>query len=163
MANSESTLQGRDKDAYEYDSAIGWQRKSKVTNTPSEPIPTSIVDSDGNEAKVSEDHLKIEIKQSENVDIPIRPFRQFMLNGVSSDMRVSGTLASPIDFSISATNVEGGSEDYIMTLDFSDQFGMPWGIRLPKDSNLKLIARIKDDTSGVDAFNAIAYGFDRVF
>lgn len=177
----------------------------------------------------------------EGIDVPIRPFRQFMLNGVSSDMRVAGTLASPIDFSISATNdadrfidsiswviadaqatlnnfgnigalangvelfyqdnklgdvviadslksnfefirlcgkgaspiggtsdayrasnVEGNSEGYIMTLDFSDQFGMPWGIRLPKDSNLKLIARIKDDTTGVDAFNAIAYGFDRV-
>jgi hypothetical protein len=178
----------------------------------------------------------------ENINIPIRPFRQFMLNGTSSDMRVSGTAADPIDFVISATedsdryldsiswviadaqaalnkfgnitaltngveifyqdaklgdvviadslksnfefirlcgkgaspiggttdayrasNVEGASEGYIMTLDFSDQFGMPWGIRLPKDSNLKLIARIKDDTTGVDAFNAIAYGFDRVF
>lgn len=178
----------------------------------------------------------------EGIDIPIRPFRQFMLNGASSDMRVSGTAAAPIDFVISATedsdryidsiswvvadaqavlnkfgnitaltngveifyqdaklgnvviadslksnfefvrlcgkgaspiggladayrasNVEGNSEGYIMTLDFSDQFGMPWGIRLPKESNLKLVARIKDDTTGVDAFNAIAYGFDRVF
>jgi hypothetical protein len=50
-----------------------------------------------------------------------------------------------------------------MTLDFSDQFGMPWGIRLPKDSNLRLVLRVKDNTSGVDAFNAIVYGFDRVF
>lgn len=178
----------------------------------------------------------------EDIEVPIRPFRQFMLNGASSDMRVVGTAASPIDFvvdsssdadryidSISfviadaqatlnkfgnitaltngielfyednklgnvviadslksnfefirlcgkgsspvggdtnayrAANVEGNSEGYLMTLDFSDQFGMPWGIRLPKDSNLRLVLRVKDDTSGVDAFNAIAYGFDRIY
>ena len=177
----------------------------------------------------------------EDIDVPIRPFRQFMLNGASSDMRVAGSAASPIDFvveastdsdryidsiswviadaqaalnkfgnitaltngvelfyqdsklgnviiadslksnfeflrlcgkgaspigattdSYRASNVQGASEGYIMTLDFSEQFGMPWGIRLPKNSNLKLIARIKDDTTGVDAFNAIAYGFDRI-
>ena len=178
----------------------------------------------------------------EDIEVPIRPFRQFMLNGASSDMRVSGTAASPIDFVIDsssdadryidsisfviadqnavlnnfgsisaltngieifyednklgnvviadslksnfdfirlcgkgsspigadassyrASNVEGNSEGYLMTLDFSDQFGMPWGIRLPKDSNLRLVLRVKDNTSGVDAFNAIVYGFDRVF
>ena len=177
----------------------------------------------------------------EEIDAPIRPFRQFMLNGASSDMRVVGTAAAPIDFVIEASadsdryidsiswviadaqavlnkfgnitaltngvelfyqdsklgdviiadslksnfefirlcgkgaspigdsanayrasNVENASEGYIMTLDFSEQFGMPWGIRLPRNSNLKLIARIKDDTTGVDAFNAIAYGFDRI-
>lgn len=61
-----------------------------------------------------------------------------------------------------ASNVEGASEGYLMTLDFSAQFGMPWGIKLDKDSNLKLVIRIKDNTSAIDAYNAIAYGFDRI-
>jgi hypothetical protein len=60
------------------------------------------------------------------------------------------------------SNVEGASEGYVMTLDFSEQFGMPWGIRIPKDSSLRFVVRIKDNTTGVDAFNMIAYGFDRI-
>jgi hypothetical protein len=64
--------------------------------------------------------------------------------------------------SFRASNVQGASEGYIVTLDFSDQFGVPYGIRIPKDSTLKIVMCIKDDTTGVDAFNAIAYGYDRI-
>lgn len=61
-----------------------------------------------------------------------------------------------------ADKVVGNSEGYIPTLDFSDQFGIPWGVRIPKGSTLRLVIRIRDNTSGVDGFNAIAYGFDRI-
>ena len=80
-------------------------------------------------------------------------------------IRLCGAGASPIGTgsnSYRASNVEGNSEGYIMTLDFSDQFGMPWGIHLAKNSTLRLVVRIKDNTTGVDAFNMIAYGYDRV-
>ncbi|MDO3651402.1 hypothetical protein, partial [Nocardia mangyaensis] len=81
-------------------------------------------------------------------------------------IRLCGKGASPIGSgsdSYRASNVTGASEGYIMTLDFSDQFGMPWGIRIPKNSNLRFVVRIQDDTTGVDAFNMIAYGFDRIY
>ena len=60
-----------------------------------------------------------------------------------------------------ASNVQGSSEGFLMYLDFSKVFGMPWGIRLPKDTTLRLVVRI-NDVSGVDKFDMIAYGFDRI-
>lgn len=61
-----------------------------------------------------------------------------------------------------ANNVIGNSEGYIPSLDFSTQFGIPWGVRIPKNSTLRIVIKIKDDTTGVDRFDAIAYGFDRI-
>jgi len=61
-----------------------------------------------------------------------------------------------------ASNVQGGSEGYLMSLDFSEVFGLPWGIRLKKDTTLRLVVQINDDTSGVDKFDVIAYGYDRI-
>lgn len=61
-----------------------------------------------------------------------------------------------------AQNVSGASEGYLVTLDFSDQFGLPWGIRLRKNSTEKLVIRIQDDISLIDQFDVIAYGFDRL-
>lgn len=61
-----------------------------------------------------------------------------------------------------ASNVEGASEGYLMSLDFSEVFGLPWGIRLKKDTTLRLIVRINDDVTGVDKFDMIAYGYDRI-
>lgn len=61
-----------------------------------------------------------------------------------------------------ANNVVGSSEAYFPTLDFSDAFGIPWGVRLPKDSTLRIVFEVRDTTTGVDGFNAIAYGYDRI-
>lgn len=48
MANENSTLQGRDKDAYDYDPSIGWQRKSKITNSSSDSVPVTSTDISAN-------------------------------------------------------------------------------------------------------------------
>jgi hypothetical protein len=61
-----------------------------------------------------------------------------------------------------ASNVLGASEGYIAVLDFAKQFGIPWGVRLRKGSNLRLVMAVQDDTTGVDQFDAVAYGFDRL-
>lgn len=61
-----------------------------------------------------------------------------------------------------ANNVQGNSEGYLMFLDFEEVFGLPWGIRLKKDSKLRLVARVKDNLTGVDKFDIIAYGYDRL-
>jgi len=61
-----------------------------------------------------------------------------------------------------ASNVSGNSEGYIPILDIVNQFGMPWGIKLRRGSTQRLTLRVRDDTTGVDAFNCIAYGFERL-
>ena len=61
-----------------------------------------------------------------------------------------------------ASNVVGLSEAYIGTLDFSTVFGLPWGLRLPQGSPLRLVVRIKDNITAIDKFDIIAYGYDRL-
>lgn len=61
-----------------------------------------------------------------------------------------------------ANNVQGNSEGFLFYLDISTVFNIPWGIRLKKGSNLRLVVRINDNVSGVDKFDMIAYGFDRI-
>ena len=56
-------------------------------------------------------------------------------------------------------NASGNSEGYIPVLDFSSSFGLPWGIRLRKDKKEKIIIRIRDNITAIDAFDAVAYGF----
>lgn len=57
-----------------------------------------------------------------------------------------------------ASNVSGASEGYIPQIDFSEIFGLPWGIRLRRGTTDKLVFTIRDDTSSVDQFDAIGYG-----
>lgn len=53
----------------------------------------------------------------------------------------------------------GGSEkSYLPTIDISESFGLPWGIRLKKGTEDKLVFRIKDNLSALTTHNAIAYG-----
>lgn len=60
-----------------------------------------------------------------------------------------------------ASNVSGNSEGYTPALDIRTVFGMPWGIKLRQGTVQKLIMRVRDDTTGVDQFDCIAYGFER--
>ena len=59
-----------------------------------------------------------------------------------------------------ASNVVGISEAYIPVLDFQRMFGLPWGIRLAAGSDEVLRITVRDDTSGVDAYDCIARGFE---
>jgi len=59
-------------------------------------------------------------------------------------------------------DVEGKVDAYIPVLNLSETFGLPYGIRLKASSSQKIIIRVRDNTTGVDSFNAIAYGFDRL-
>lgn len=60
-----------------------------------------------------------------------------------------------------AKNVSGSSEGVIPVLDLT-KLMPPYGIKLRNNTVQKLIFTIRDDVSGVDSFNAIAYGFDRL-
>jgi len=61
-----------------------------------------------------------------------------------------------------ATNVKGNSEAIIPVLSFSDVFGIPWGIRLPKGSTERIVIKIRDDLRVPDRFDVTASGFDRI-
>lgn len=57
-----------------------------------------------------------------------------------------------------ATNVEGNSEGYIPVLSFSNNFGLAYGVRLRAGTFDRLIMRIRDNISGIDAFDVFYYG-----
>lgn len=59
-----------------------------------------------------------------------------------------------------AHNVYGNSEGVIPVLDFT-RIIPPYGIKLDKGTIQKLILTVRDDCTGVDQFDCIAYGFDR--
>lgn len=60
--------------------------------------------------------------------------------------------------SFRAGNVAGNSEGYIPTIDLSITFGLPWGVRLRQATTDRLTFKVRDNVTGVDAFNIIGYG-----
>lgn len=62
--------------------------------------------------------------------------------------------------SFRASNVLGTSEAYIPIVDFQRIFGLPWGIRLAAGSDEVLRITVRDDTTGVDGYDALARGFE---
>lgn len=57
-----------------------------------------------------------------------------------------------------ASNVVGASEAFLIQMDFDEVFGIQWGFRLRHGTNDRIELVIKDDVTGVDQFDAIAYG-----
>lgn len=60
-----------------------------------------------------------------------------------------------------AGNVSGTSEAYLPTFD-TRVFGFPFGIRLRAGTEQRIALKIKDDCTGIDQFDIIAYGFRRL-
>jgi len=61
-----------------------------------------------------------------------------------------------------ANNVDFISEGIIPVLDLKDTFGFRWGLEFRNGSTQKLVLRIRDDITGIDAMNVIIYGFLRL-
>ena len=59
-----------------------------------------------------------------------------------------------------ASNVISTSEAYLPLLDFQLVFGLPWGIRLAAGSDEVLRITVRDDTTAVDGYDALARGFE---
>lgn len=64
--------------------------------------------------------------------------------------------------SFRASNVIGGSEGYIPVLRFRDNFGLPFGIRLKAGTKDQLILRVRDNVTGVDAFDIFYYATELI-
>ena len=78
---------------------------------------------------------------------------EFIRIGVDTAAIGTGTDAFLADVS------GGGTEkSYLPTIDISETFGMPYGIRLRKGSTDKIIFKVRDDLTGLLTHNAIAYG-----
>lgn len=60
--------------------------------------------------------------------------------------------------SFRANNVVSTSEAFMPVLNFHNIFGMQWGFRIKKGSSERLVFNVRDNTTGVDAFNIVAYG-----
>jgi hypothetical protein len=61
-----------------------------------------------------------------------------------------------------ANNVDFISEGIIPVLDLKDTFGFRWGLEFRNGSTQKLVFRIRDDITGIDAMDVIIYGFLRL-
>lgn len=61
-----------------------------------------------------------------------------------------------------ANNVDFISEGIIPVLDLKDTFGFRWGLEFRNGSKQKLVLRVRDDITGIDAMNVIVYGFLRL-
>ncbi len=61
-----------------------------------------------------------------------------------------------------ATNVRGTDEGFLANIRFRDVFGFPNGLRFPAGGNSRLILRVNDDLTGLDYFQAVAYGFEHI-
>lgn len=57
-----------------------------------------------------------------------------------------------------ANNVVSTSEAFIPAIDFAQTFGNQWGLRLRAGTTDRVIFRVRDDTTGVDAFGIVATG-----
>jgi hypothetical protein len=61
-----------------------------------------------------------------------------------------------------ANNVDFISEGIIPVLDLKDTFGFRWGLEFRNGSLQKLVLRVRDDITGIDAMDVIIYGFLRL-
>jgi len=53
----------------------------------------------------------------------------------------------------------GGTEkSYLPNMDMKEIYGLPWGLRLRKATNDRLVFRVQDNLTGLSTFNAIATG-----
>jgi hypothetical protein len=57
-----------------------------------------------------------------------------------------------------ADNISGNSEGYSCVLKINDVFGTKFGVRLRSGTKDKLILRVRDNISGIDAFDCLSYG-----
>ena len=60
-------------------------------------------------------------------------------------------------------DVTGGGEDtYLPVIDLEATFGLPWGLRLRKNTKDKVCFTVRDNLTTLDSFNIIAFGIQVV-
>lgn len=70
----------------------------------------------------------------------------------------TGAIGTGVDAYLADVSGGGTEKSYIPTIDLSESFGLPWGVRLKKGTKDKLVFRVRDNLTGLITHNAIAYG-----
>lgn len=55
-------------------------------------------------------------------------------------------------------NATADQDSFIPVIDFDRIFGMKYGLRLRKNTKDRIVFTVKDNVTGIDEFNIIAYG-----
>ena len=82
---------------------------------------------------------------------------EFIRLGALSTNSLGGTTTA-----FRASNVFSTSDGYIPTLDFQVQFGFPFGLPLRGGTTQRVALTIRDNVSGADQFDCVAYGLERL-
>ena len=82
--------------------------------------------------------------------------------GIKSNQDFFRLSFSPIPTAWEVRSVNANNDfGYFISMDLT-KMGLPFGIKLDRNSSQKLVIRVRDFVSfAVDSFNCIAYGFDR--
>lgn len=70
----------------------------------------------------------------------------------------TGAIGTGVDAYLADVTGGGTEKSYLPMIDLAETFGMPWGVRLVKGSEDKLIFRVRDDLSTLVTHNIIGYG-----
>jgi hypothetical protein len=70
----------------------------------------------------------------------------------------TAAIGTGVDSFLADTSGGGSEKSYFPNIDFAESYGMPWGIRLRKGSEDKLIFKVKDNLSNLTTFNAVGSG-----
>lgn len=70
----------------------------------------------------------------------------------------TGAIGTGTDAYLADVSGGGTEKSYLPNMDMTKLYGLPWGLRLRRATNDKLMFRIKDDLTNLTTFNAIATG-----
>jgi hypothetical protein len=74
---------------------------------------------------------------------------------IASDTAGIGT---GVDAYLADVSGGGTEKSYLPNMDMTEIYGLPWGLRLRKGTNDRIIFRVQDNLTGLTTFNAIATG-----
>ena len=70
----------------------------------------------------------------------------------------TGAIGTGTDAYLADVSGGGSEKSYLPNMDMTEVYGLPWGLRLKKNTNDRLIFRVQDNLTGLSTFNAIATG-----
>ena len=70
----------------------------------------------------------------------------------------TGAIGTGVEAYLADVSGGGTEKSYLPSIDFKEVYGLPWGLRLKRNSLDRLIFRVQDDLTGLSTFNAIATG-----
>jgi hypothetical protein len=70
----------------------------------------------------------------------------------------TGAIGTGVEAYLADVSGGGTEKSYLPNMDMKELYGLPWGLRLRKESNDKLVFRVQDNLTGLSTFNAIATG-----